>query len=176
MPKIKQIGKFIGGAMLFFALGTLCVPIAQARGPKFLLRTKCVDTGVGNWDQTEDYVSIDKAVYTSLFYMGPGDGSASLTCRISSEGDGVYYQTLNLGFGMRDNDRRSPPVTVNIYTDGRQAVSRTVSAGDRQFVSLDVINVRNVSIETVCSERSRYCERVYFYRATLVPIPAGPKK
>ncbi len=160
--------------MLYLALGTLYMPVAQARSPKFLLKTQCVNTGVGNWSRTdEDDVSINKAVYTSLFYMGPGDGSASLTCKITPN-DNYYYQKLNLGFGMRDNDRRSPPVLVNIYADGKQIDSRRVSAGSQASVSLDVTNVTNVSIETVCSESSRYCDRVYFFKATLVPIPPPP--
>ena len=175
MPKIKQISKALSGAMLYFALGTLCVPVAQARSPKFLLKTQCVDTGVGNWSRTEDDVSIDKAVYTSLFYMGPGDGSASLTCKINPDNN-YYYQRLNLGFGMRDNDRRSPPVDVNIYANGKRIDSRTISAGEKASVSLDVTNVRNVSLETVCSDRTRYCERVYFFKATLEPIPPPPAR
>lgn len=151
------------------------MPVAQARNPKFLLKTQCVNTGVGNWSRTDDDdVSINKAVYTSLFYMGPGDGSASLTCKITPNDNSRYYQTLNLGFGMRDNDRRSPPVIVNIYSDGQQKISQKVSAGTQASVSLDVTNVTNVSIETVCSETSQYCARVYFYKATLVPIPPPP--
>lgn len=176
MPKIKQIGKAIGGAMLYFALGSLCLPVAQARSPKLLFKTQCVNTGVGNWSRTEDDVSINKAVYTSVFYMGPGDGSASLTCKIARDSEDYYYKTLTLGFGMRDNDRRSPPVTVNIYLDGRQVESRRLSGGDKESVSLNVTTVRDVSIETVCNSSSQYCDRVYFYNATLEPIPPPPKK
>ncbi len=173
MPKIKQISKVIVGALLYFALS---IPVARAdRRPVFLLNTKCVDTGVGNWSRNKEAVAIGKAVYTSLFYMGPGNESSSMTCKIMPDGYDNYFQTVTFGFGMRDNDRRSPGVTVNVYLDKRQAVSKTVKAGQKEFVVLNVYNVRDVSIETICTNKTNYCDRVYFYEASLEPIPEPPK-
>jgi hypothetical protein len=74
---------------------------------------------------------------------------------------------------MRDNDEGSPPVNVNIYLDGQRAEARNVSPGQREIVTLDVTPTSNVAIETVCSNQSRYCDRVYFWEAELEypPIP-----
>jgi hypothetical protein len=45
--------------------------------------------------------------------------------------------------------------------------------GQGAVVTLDVTPTSNVAIETVCSNQSRYCDRVYFWEAELEypPIP-----
>lgn len=177
MQKTKLSSRILTGVMLSLALFTLGGQVVQAakrQRPVYLLRTKCVNSGLGNTRTNTREVSIGKAVYTSLFYQGPGSRSASVTCRIKQDDAQPVYQTLQLGFGMRDNERSSPPVNVNVYLDGRPTESRTVNSGQQATLSLDVSNVSNVSIETVCSSQSQICERVYFFNALLEPIPVTP--
>ncbi len=76
---------------------------------------------------------------------------------------------------MRDNDRGSPPVNVNVYLDGQKAETRTVSPGQGEVVTLDVTPTSNVAIEAICSNQSKYCDRVYFWEAEL-EYPPIPKK
>lgn len=166
MQKTKLITKVIAGAMLSFVMAT-CPLVAQPQRPVSLLRAKCVNSGLGSARQYDRNISIGKAVYTSRFYIGSGSRSASMTCRIRRSDDLPLFQTLNLGFGMRDNDTSSPPVIVNVYLDGQQVESRTVAPKQQESVLLDVSNATNVSIETVCSSKSVYCDRVYFYNASL---------
>ncbi|HEY9600316.1 MAG TPA: hypothetical protein V6C85_01810 [Allocoleopsis sp.] len=140
-----------------------------------LLRQPCVNTGRGNWGIEEEDVSVGKALYTSRLYLGPGDRSAAaITCKIQPNRAGVIFQTLNLAFGMRDNDQGSPSATVNVYLDGVKAESRTVSPGSLAAVTLDVTNTKNVTLEATCS--GRYCDRVYIWNADLgyAPIPKKP--
>lgn len=175
MPKTKSIGKVLTGAMLSFALANLGGQVVQARPdlnrPVSLLRAKCVNSGLGSARQDDLNVSIGKAVYTSVFYLGPGNRYSSVTCKIQPERYAEpVFQQLQLGFGMRDNDaRRSPAVDVNIYLDGKQAVSRRVAPAQLETVSLEVGSVSNIAIETVCSSQSQYCDRVYFFKASLDP-------
>ena len=76
---------------------------------------------------------------------------------------------------MRDNDRGSPPVNVNVYLDGQRAETRTVAPGQREVVTLDVTPTSNVAIESICSNQYKYCARVYFWEAEL-EYPPIPKK
>ena len=179
MPKLQLISKILAGAMLLSALTNLGGQIAQAQNPVSLLKAKCVNSGLGSARQNTLDVSIGKAVYTSLFYLGSGNRSASMTCKIKPDNYlEPVFQTLNLGFGMRDNDRSSPPVVVNVYLDGKQAETRTVAPTQQVSLPLDVSNVSNIAIEAVCSSQAQYCDRVYFFQAALEPkiLPPNQKK
>lgn len=177
MQKIKLISQVIMGAML--SLTTLTIlggSVVQAQTPAFLLRSKCVDSGLGSAREDTRDVAIGRAVYTSRFYLGPGNRSASVTCKITPNTTPTGFQTLQLDFGMRDNDT-SPPITVNVYLDGKQAASRTVAPAGRESLSLDISNVSNVAVEAVCSNQSEYCDRVYFTNASLKKVlPPAPSK
>lgn len=175
--KTKLISTIAASTALFLALVPQGKPIAQETPllSRFLLRRPCVNTGVGNWDRRRENVSVGKAVYTSRFFMGPGNRSASMTCKLQPNDVGVIFQRLNLGFGMRDNDQGSPPVSVNVYLDGQRAESATVAPGRPASVSLDVTSTNNVAIEAVCSSPAQYCDRVYFWDANL-GYPPIPKK
>ncbi len=174
--KTKLISKILATAILFLALAPQDKHIAQEEPPKlFLLDTKCVNTGMGNWDDHTQDVSVGRAVYTSRLYMGSGNTFASMTCKIQPEDQEVDYQSLQLAFGMRDNDQDSPQVEVNLYIDGEKADdhSWTVSPGQGISTLIPLFNAQNISLETVCRRESgRYCDRVYFWEASLeIAIP-----
>jgi hypothetical protein len=175
--KTKLISKIIASTMLFLALAPQGRQIAQEAPPSvFLLRLPCVSTGIGNWARRTEDVSVGKAVYTSRLYMGPGNSSASMTCRLKPNDAKVNFQKLRLSFGMRDNDQGSPGVTVNVYLDQQKvgSESKSLSPGQGASIELDVVNPSNITIETICSNPSRYCDRVYFWDASLeyvVPLP-----
>lgn len=170
--KTKLIQQIIASGLLFLALAPQGSQMAQAQElSTFLLRLKCVDAGIGNWARRRENVVVGKAVYTSELFMGPGDRAASLTCRLQPNEANVIFQRLQLGFGMRDNDQGSPNVVVNVYLDGIQAASQTVSPGQRASVSFDVTTTRNVSVEAICSSNVRFCDRVYFWEASVGIAP-----
>ncbi|KAB8332032.1 hypothetical protein SD80_021200 [Scytonema tolypothrichoides VB-61278] len=181
MQTTPLISSVLTGALLLSSLLSFGGKIAQAQRaprPVSLLTTKCVNSGFGSVNQQDLDVSIGRAVYTSRFYLGPGNRSASITCNIKPEkSTKPGFQTLNLGFGMRDNDTKSPSVEVKIYLDGNQAQTRTVSPTQQASLALDVNNASNVAIEAVCSSPTQYCDRVYFFNAGLErPIPPPPTK
>ncbi len=175
--KTKLISKLIASTMLFLALVPQGRQIAQEAPPSiFLLRLPCVSTGIGNWARRTEDVSVGKAVYTSRLFMGPGNRSAAMTCKLRPNAARVSFQKLKLGFGMRDNDADSPSAIFNVYIDGNkvEALSRTVRPGKAESVVLDVTNPSNVSLEVRCSSQSQYCDRVYFWDANVeyaVPLP-----
>lgn len=174
--KTKLISTIVASTVLFLTLAPQGKQNAQEAPmlSQFLLRRPCVNAGIGNWDRRTEEVSVGKAVYKSRLFMGPGNRSASLTCRLQPNDAGVIFQRLNLSFGMRDNDRGSPAVSVNVYLDGQRVQSRTVSPGQQASVSLDVTPTSNVAIEAICSSQGgKYCDRVYFWNADLgyPPLP-----
>lgn len=178
--KTKLISKIIASAILFLALAPQDKQLAQEEPPRlFLLDTKCINTGMGNWDDHTEDVSVGRAVYTSRLYMGSGNSFSSMTCKIQPNNQEVNYQILELAFGMRDNDRDSPAVEVNVYIDGEKAEDHSwkVSPGKGVSVSIPIPDAENISLETVCQEKSRrYCDRVYFWEAFLgSPIPSVPE-
>ena len=176
--QLKLIGKIIATAMLFLAIAPQHQQIAQEEEeiPKdFLMDTKCVNTGTGNWKRETEDVSVGRAVYTSELYMGAGNSFASMTCRIEPYAPEVIYQALHLGFGMRDNDQGSPEVKVNLYLDGQKAEEHSwiVSPGRGVSTIIPLFNVENIALETICQSPSRrYCDRVYFWETSLeIAIP-----
>lgn len=174
MQKTKLINKVIAGTMLSFALATIGEVVqAQTQRSTHLLRAKCVNSGLGSVRQNNLDVAIGKAVYTSRFYLGAGNRSASVTCKIRQVDTQPLFQTLQLGFGMRDNTT-SPPVVVNVYLDNQQTESRTIEPTKQESLSLNVGEATNVTIEAVCSSQSIYCSRVYFFNAALEPIVLSP--
>ena len=171
--KIQLMKKIVASTLLFLALITPGQKIAHAddKQSSFLLRLDCADAGIGNWGYRNENIVVGRAVYPSRFYMGAGDSSVSLTCRLQPNDKEVNFQNLQLAFGMEDNNRVSPNVNVNIYLDGILVTSQSVFSGKAESISLNVTNVRNVSIETVCTNKLQYCDRVYFWDATLGIIP-----
>ncbi|GAC1498332.1 MAG: hypothetical protein NVS2B14_12100 [Chamaesiphon sp.] len=167
MLKTKLIVQIISCGLLSLPFIILSEQLARALGPVFLLYAPCANAGPGNWGENNLNVSIGKAVYRSIFFMGAGDRFASLTCKINPEKSAPIFKSLQLGFGMRDNDSSSPANTINIYLDGKQAISQTIAPGEKQVLSLNIANVKNVAIESICSTQSQYCDRVYFFDATL---------
>ncbi|MGQ4646604.1 hypothetical protein [Lyngbya aestuarii] len=177
MQKIKLINKVIIGAILCLALAPQAKQIAQEAPPKvFLLRLPCANSGIGNWAGQNQNVSVGRAFYQSRMYMGPGDRSASITCQIQPNKGNVTFQKLQLGFGMRDNDQGSSSVAVNVYLDGVKAETRTISPGEEASVSLDVTSTSNISIEAQCSSTAQYCQRIYFWDASLEVAPPSPQQ
>lgn len=163
--------------MLFLALAPQGRQNAQeAPLTRFLLGRPCVSTGIGNWARRTEDVSVGKAVYTSRFFMGPGNNFAAMTCRLQPNEAGVIFQRLRLSFGMRDNDRGSPNVDVTVYKDGVIEKSVSVFPGQQESVTLDVTPTQNISIEAICTNPSQYCDRVYFWEAELEYPPLPPKE
>lgn len=142
--------------------------------PIFLLRLPCANAGGGNWGRWSESISVGRAFYRSKLFMGPGNRSAALTCRLQPNPPGVSFQRLQLNFGMRDTDRNSPAATVNVYLDGQRALSRRVSPGQPESLSQEFSpNISNVAVEVICESKSQYCNRVYFWDAFLEIAPSS---
>ena len=154
---------------ILFPLGETTAQNQKKMRPTSLLRAKCVKSGIGSARKQKLNVSIGKAVYSSKFYLGPGYRSAALTCKIKPNNRPQnVFQSLNLGFGMRDNNPNSPGVQVRLYLDGKPTETVNVAPKQVANISVNVNNVSNVAIEATCSSSTQYCSRVYIYDADLI--------
>ncbi len=175
MEKNKlKLSQLLAGVILWAGLSPINVQAQPLELENIsLLDGVCVSTGPGRWRQITEDVSVNRQVYTSILFMGPGTQYSGLTCRIRPENPGpndYNFQTLTLQFGMRDNDWKSPSATVKIYLDGKPTTDQTIGPGQKADLSLPITNVSNIAIETICNSDSRYCDRVYFFQAALDPI------
>ena len=177
VQKTKFFSQLIAGAIVSAILTALSSQVVEGgQNPVSLLRTTCVGSGSGRWRAYDEDVAIGRSVYRSAMNLSPSNGSASVTCRIKRENSRPAFQTLMLEFGMLDTDTFSPPTTVNLYLDGRQVGSRRIGPGQTGSFLENVSNVSNVSIETICENRSEYCGRVYFFQTALERIPEPPRR
>lgn len=165
----------MAGAVLSLALVTLGEQVVQANYTS-LSRFRCVSSGSGRADEDTRDVAIGRAVYKSIININPSNASAAFTCRIRPDNDPkTEFTTLDLKLGMQDRDEGSPAVVVNVYLDGVQSASRTISPGEAASMSLNITDTRNISIEATCSSRTQYCSRVYIYRAALQHFRPTPQ-
>ena len=174
MQTTQLITKFLAAAVLSVLIFPLSAFVAQADEDEshlaWLYEAQCVSESPGRWRQEVEDVSVGREVFRSLMFMGPGSQFASLACRIrgkETETADKDIQSFHLEFGMRDRHRASPYNNVIVYLDGEETQATTVAPGERVVLSLDVRDISNIAIETVCSTKVRYCDRVYFFDASL---------
>lgn len=160
----------MGAICLVFAGATWQVAQGQQRTTS-LFSTDCVGgRGMGN---SQRDISIGREVFTEIFYMTTSD--SLITCRIRPAGSPPRFKTLRLAFGVTDNTRTRKPIDVNVYLDGNQAASRSLSAGEKSLLLLDVSNVSSVAIEVPNNNpNSILAYRVSFVQALLEPISSSP--
>jgi len=173
MQTTQSIAKFLAAGVLSVAMFPLNAFVAKAESESrlaWLFEAQCVSESPGRWRQEVEDVSVGREVYRSVMFMGPGSQFASLACRIrgeDTETSDKNVQSLKLEFGMRDRHRESPYNNVIVYLDGEETVATTVAPGERVALSLDASDISNIAIETICSTKIKYCDRVYFFDASL---------
>lgn len=187
MQTTQLIPKFLAAGFLSVAIASLMPLMAAAKDESrlaWLFETQCVNESPGRWRREVENVSVGREVYRSIMFLGPGSQFASLACRIrqnqdtnsSNRSNRKNFQSLKLEFGMRDRHSASPANQVIVYLDGEQASVNTVSSGERVVLALDISNTSNIAIEIICSSKIQYCDRVYFFDASLSADVVQPRE
>ncbi len=178
MPNSSLFGSLLVAAALVGPLATLG-PVARAEEkPLWLFETQCVTQGPGRMRREMADIAVGREVFRSYMFMGPGSRSVNLTCKIRGD-DPEKEQNFNsllLEFGMQDSDKSGYYNTVVVYLDGEEKASQTIGSGEKVSIAVDVSQAQNVAVETVCSARNAYCDRVYFFNAALSSEPVPPKE
>ncbi|HIK09504.1 MAG TPA: hypothetical protein IGS52_04440 [Oscillatoriaceae cyanobacterium M33_DOE_052] len=178
MPNSPLFSSLLVAGALLAPLVTLG-PVARAEEqPLWLFETQCVTQGSGRMRQEMADISVGREVFRSYMFMGPGSRSVNLTCKIRGDDpeEKENFNSLRLEFGMQDSDKSGPYNTVVVYLDGEESASQTIGSGEKVSIALDVSQSQNVSVETVCSSRNAYCDRVYFFNASLSSEPVPPNE
>ena len=133
-----------------------------------LLSNECRQKGNGHSIKLGDtIVSIGKEVFDSIYVVDSlNEGSKTvLTCRFKQINN--TPTTLQLSFGIEDNEPANTRVSVTVYLDGEQRASHTISSGDLRTVLLDVTKIRSVGIEISCERSS--CPNIHIVKASIIP-------
>lgn len=154
------------------------VSLAQQATTKPILSTQCIRvSGQGTRGSKED-ISINRELFTSNFFMGGSSWEIntpqSFTCKINSANSTSKFKSLRLEFGLPDEATKQP-TTVNVYLNGNPAVTKTVSAGEKQTVFVDASKARSIAIEVVSTGEDK-AYGIYFIDASLSknPVPKTP--
>ena len=172
---MKLIRKLAAVGAMCLVFGGVAEQAAQGQQrTTSLFSSSCVQRGDMGSSQRD--ISIGKQAFTEIFYLINYDpqnrGGSLITCRIRPAGSQPRFKTLRLAFGITDDQVATPPATVNVYLDGNLAASRTLSAGERSLLLLDVSRISSVAIEV--PDGSNKYQKVSFVQALLEPISSSP--
>lgn len=96
-----------------------------------------------------------------------------VVCRLAEAGQRPRYKTLNLAFGIADNNDRvnGSVVRLSIYRDGNFYKYQDVMKGQLVRLPIDVTNVRSIALEVEClkgsSKSQDTCPALIFFEDTL---------
>lgn len=96
-----------------------------------------------------------------------------VVCRLAEAGQRPRYKTLNLAFGIADNNYRvnGSVVRLSIYRDGNFYKYQDVMKGQLVRLPIDVTNVRSIALEVEClkgsSNSQDTCPALIFFEDTL---------
>jgi hypothetical protein len=140
-----------------------------------LLSNECRQKGNGHSIKLGDkIVSIGREVFDSIYVFGHeffSEGEKTvLSCRFKQTNN--TPTTLQLSFGIEDNEPAITRISVTVYLDGEQRASHTISSGDLRTVLLDVTKIRSVGIEIVCERGESFyhrCPNTHIVKASIIP-------
>lgn len=143
-----------------FSSATLTAPAKTQ-----LLSRKCTTSGYVI-KRSKD-ISVGRELYTSQFTMyADRINTARLACDITRPQPGAF-KTLELEMGINDEQSSPTPMTT-VFFNGKEVFKEALKKGPIKKISLDVRNVRSVTIEVWYPKNTRYNGNVYFVKAELL--------
>lgn len=150
------------------------VSLAQQTTTKPILSTPCVDNtikewGSRSWRNVSEDISINRQVFTSTFYIVARKQPGGFACKINSGNFSSKFKSLKLEFGIPDG--KPMPTTVNVYSDGNQVATKTISGGEKGTLIVDVSKTRSIAFEVISEEDDKSV--IYFIDASLSKNPVA---
>ncbi|MBD2627279.1 hypothetical protein [Trichormus variabilis] len=96
-----------------------------------------------------------------------------VACRLTEAGQKPKYKTLNIAFGIADNNNKANGslVRLSIYRDGKFYKYQDVTKGELIRWPIDVTNVRSIALEGECLrgsvEYKNSCPALIFFEDSL---------
>jgi hypothetical protein len=130
-----------------------------------------METRSSNWlsayrGESQD-ISIGRKIYTTVMWV---NSSGEFTCKLPA----INSASLRLEFGMEDRVRGAAPVTIKVYLDGNEVMSRTASPGKIGTELVDINKGKSLAIETNCARATNCGGGVLFTKAQIEPAAASP--
>jgi hypothetical protein len=167
MLKLRQL--FSGCLLAVFMASSTTSSSAQTSGNNTasLGQMPCQNVEDVRYETTNEDVSIGYEVFRSIgtlytttygsHTIFPSDTGA-FVCRLAGAGQRPVYRTLNLAFGLSDDNNRVRESTVrlSVYLDGDFYQYQDVTRGQKYIWPIDVTDTRSVALEIECVRVSRY--------------------
>jgi hypothetical protein len=179
MVKLRQL---IAGLMTATVLVSSTTPVdAQKRsvGVGSLGEMSCQNIEDGKYTVINQDFPVGLQIFRGIAVFRTNDTwilknkTNQVSCRLTEAGQRAKYKTLNLVFGIADNNRyaNGSLVRLSIYRDGKFYKYEDVTKGQLFRSPIDVTNVRSIALEVECLRGSvktkNACPAIIFFEDTL---------
>ncbi|QSV62919.1 MAG: hypothetical protein HEQ26_09305 [Dolichospermum sp. DL01] len=181
MLKLRQ---FIAGLMTATVLVSSTTLVDAKNPPKgvtSLGAMSCQKIGNGNYVAINEDFPVGLQIFKGIAMFSDGNWRSGIyknnvnqvVCRLAEAGQRPRYKTLNLAFGIADNNSlvNGSVVRLSIYRDGNSYKYQDVMKGQLLRLPIDVTNVRSIALEVECLKgSSRYdneCPALIFFEDNL---------
>jgi len=179
MLKFRQLIAGLMTATVLVSSTTLVDAKNPPKGVSSLAAMSCQRIESGNYEAINEDFPVGLQIFKGVAMFGTNSNSIyknrvnQVVCRLSEAGQRPRYKTLNLAFGVADNNPyvNSTLVRLSIYRDGNFYKYQDVMKGQFLRLPIDVTNVRSIALEVEClkgtSYNEKYCPALIFFQDTL---------
>lgn len=181
MLKLRQLIAGLMTATVLVSSTTLVDAKNPPKGVSSLGTMSCQGIEYGNYEVINKDFPVGLQIFKGIakFYSSNNSDYIYKTrvnqvvCRLAEAGQRPRYKTLNLAFGIADNNDRvnGSVVRLSIYRDGNFYKYQDVMKGQLVRLPIDVTNVRSIALEVEClkgsSKSQNTCPALIFFEDTL---------
>jgi len=179
MLKLRQLIAALMTATVLVSSTTLVDAKNPPKGVGSLRTMSCQRIESGNYEAINEDFPVGLQIFKGVAMFGTDSNSIyknrvnQVVCRLSEAGQRPRYKTLNLAFGVADNNSlvNGSVVRLSIYRDGNSYKYQDVMKGQLLRLPIDVTNVRSIALEVECLKgSSRYdneCPALIFFEDNL---------
>jgi hypothetical protein len=161
MLKLRQL---LSGCLLAVFMASSATPSSaqSSSNSESLGQMPCQNVEDVRYETTNEDASIGYEVFRAIGILhttsyGGSDtivtgDTGAFVCRLAGAGQRPVYKTLNLAFGLSDDNSRARESTVrlSVYLDGDFYQYQDVTRGQKYIWPIDVTDTRSVALEVEC--------------------------
>ena len=181
MLKLRQLIAALMTATVLVSSTTLVDAKNPPKGVSSLSAMSCQRIESGNYEAINKDFPVGLQIFKGVAMFGTDSNSIyiyknkvnQIVCRLAEAGQRPRYKTLNLAFGIADNNYfvNGSVVRLSIYRDGNSYKYQDVMKGQLLRLPIDVTNVRSIALEVEClkgsSNNENTCPALIFFQDTL---------
>lgn len=180
MLKLRQLIAGLMTATVLVSSTTLVDAKNPPKGVSSLGTMSCQGIEYGNYEVINEDFPVGLQIFKGIAKFSSNNYDYiyktrvnQVVCRLAEAGQRPRYKTLNLAFGIADNNYRvnGSVVRLSIYRDGNFYKYQDVMKGQLVRLPIDVTNVRSIALEVEClkgsSNSQDTCPALIFFEDTL---------